>query len=465
MQSVKFSPPTFHSSKIENNDTQKVFTLNKKVEIVAITVIAAFVAWILAGPVVSILTAGIVFLSLWTYNMMKVTKTFEQPNIAINHPIDSIQATELTNIAINHPIDSIQATELTNQTFYETMLQPYLARAFADPDLRFISNKSNLLPKWIATEFKNNPNSITKKNIDFLCSTSSELNKGIFIAIRGDGDCTFRSFGAGLFLQAEKKQGLAFAGLIQQFKRIQESFQKNANKIDRLIVEIEDNIALLEKNAKTDKEKLQKSPHLYRMKDDRLNEKGIELKASVDDKINQAETQRKILDSIKNPENRKKIQRQIEELKNAGEELQRKCSSRKNSGSTIEMIGNDKVFDRALIVYLRKAAALNIIFNMDKIGNYLETTKLVEAVLLGELSEFDLLIQRADALAPHDANLQGSVLEAFSLALLFEQPVKWYRTENHVLNLQIQSFGPENLQSKKPLYILNRPGHSDLIVI
>jgi hypothetical protein len=89
-------------------------------------------------------------------------------------------------------------------------------------------------------------------------------------------------------------------------------------------------------------------------------------------------------------------------------------------------------------------------------------------VILGEFSIFDLLMQRANARQPNKEYLQANINDALSLSMLFQQPLRWYRCEvsHEPEDRIVYDLGPEDQSHlKKHFYILNRPGHSDLILV
>ncbi len=343
-----------------------------------------------------------------------------------------------------------------------------------DPHLCFIKSNTDPFPLWFQKEYPLNQKSIQKSNLLYLEETCPEIKQGLFVSIRGDGDCTIRSIGAGLILQAlsqDSKSSLEH--LLEQFKQISIQLEKDASHLAIKIQELQISIDQKKKDIQQTENLLAQHSKHYRRENQTLNEEGQKLQASLDEKRGMVLILENHVKELQNHENQNQIQEQVIKLKSAYDNLSLLFNQSYKESHTvselqkkiIELLEIEK-FDQHLIKFLRKASSLHILLNMDKMGLLVKQLSYQEDVVLGTVTVFDLIMQRADARQPDQEYLQGSINDAWSLSLLFKQPISWYRCEVAFTpdERTLYHFSNEERQQKKKFYILNRPGHSDLIL-
>jgi hypothetical protein len=383
----------------------------------------------------------------------------------------SIEAKQVTQV--EQPATTVVKIASFFETHIKSCLDAIVAKA-ANPNLCFIKNDSAAVSTWFQNEYKGEGHQ--KKNFLFLQEKHPEIEQGVFISIRGDGDCTFRAIGTGLLLQSlSDETNPTILALLEQCKQKGEKLKREASSFAAITKRMQAEVDLLRREAQESEDLLQQEPAKYRNTDDTLNDEGQPLKATLDEKRDIANILEAHLKKLQETEYQLKIQVQIEGLVTVANELSQfstqfndKKDAKEVCQATLEMMQQEG-FDKPWIQFLRKAAALNLILNMDKMEGLIKQLQNQEKVIAGEISMIDLLLQRADARQPNEDHLQGSINEAHSLSMLFDQPLSWYRCEvyHEPTDRMIHTFlaaGQES-EHKKLFFVLNRPGHSDLILV
>lgn len=481
MEQMHFLPiqHLLHPFTISTSQKEKieVSTLKGKVTTIALAIITGVIASILAGVVAGITAGGAAFYALTAYHKIRFISDFRNYN---NKPPAIIEKEPEQPIK-GSPKD-LQKEEVSKFAplfpFFEAILKPTFDQIFAkaaEPNLCFIKNKTAPFPFWFQKEYQGADN-IQTRNLHYLREKRPEIEKGLFIDIRGDGDCTIRSIGAGLLLQSTLEKPLpSYEELFKTFEQITNQLERDAAAIGEKIKEMRAEVEKLRREAAQSDTLLEQHPEQYRMANGSLNEEGANLKAGCDEKREMALIIERQAEALNLPQNQNTIQEQIKELKHAQnnlshysiQELKELTTPVEMQKKMVELMEREE-FDQSLIIFLRKASSLNIALNATKMGNYMKHLENQEEVILGELSIFDLLMRRANARQPGQEFLQGSINDALSLSILFQQPITWYRSEVYFEPEEkiIHDFMPEyKNEKKKQLFILNRPGHSDLILV
>lgn len=457
-----------------NSSVEKIsnWSLREKIAVVALSILASFAA-VYITRILSFAFVGIgLFYSLTGCKKIKERFTLDDKT---NEAGNKILHDQKDPIIEQQPADSehLTSTKKGDSTpFFKELFLPLVKKIChqaVDENLCFIKKNSDFFSEWFQHEYKKE-DSIQKSNLLYLLDKCPEIKKGFFISIRGDGDCTIRSVGVGLLLQ--EIQGAMRPSFFERCQQIAIELEKDANfttQSELLSKKVEE----LKKEAGDCQLELDTHPERYRLPSNYLNEEGCDLKATLEEKLTVADILDKHFAELKKPDNQKVILDQIKKLKSTAADLNRLYLSEIESvqesdpvKKMIEILLERDEFDALLISFLRNASALYTILHMEKLDLYVKQLNNQEQIILGELSLFDLLIQRANARQPNEEYLQGTVNDALSLAMLFHQPIVWYRCE---VNFKpphpiIHNFSGKNAFQSQPLYILNRPGHSDLIM-
>jgi hypothetical protein len=490
MKSLNFSisQHLFHPFNFPHQNQKKIgeATLKEKVADVALAIVFATGAMILTRKLMAGLVGVVVFYSLTAYHKIQKINSFQGEDIP-NEPNTNVE--DLLSQDENFTPKIIKKEKVPGResvpkfidllSFFKDILKPILdttSSKTGNPERCFIKNNTAPFPVWLQTEYKENQTSTQKNNLLFLKNSCPEVNEGLFISIRGDGDCTVRSVGAGLILQALLEEpNPSIENLFAQFLGITINLEAQAEDFTKVIKDLQERIKELRNKAKVSEDLLRTDAQMYRLPSNGyLNEEGSKIQATLDETRDLAT----ILEAHSlelNLENQKRILEQINLLKLAlegmnaliSQHIEKLNSPEEKRTKMIELMESD-AFDLQLIAFLRKASAINIALNMEKMGGYVKQLSNQEEVILGEFSIFDLLMQRANARQPNKEYLQANINDALSLSMLFQQPLLWYRCEvgHEPEDRVVYDLGPEDQsQVKKHFYILNRPGHSDLILV
>ncbi len=225
--------------------------------------------------------------------------------------------------------------------------------------------------------------------------------------------------------------------LFNKFEQITNQLEGATAAIGEKIIEIRDEVEKMRREAEQSEALLKLHPKQYHDADGKMTKEGSDLKTGFDEKREIASIIESQVEALNLPQNQKAIQEQVAGLKLAHTKLTHYFQEFKGLATPdevqrkmVELMGQEE-FDQSLIIFLRKASSLNIALNGSKMGNYLIHLKGQEEVILGELSIFELLMRRANAIRPGLGQelLQGTINDALSLSNLFQQPLSWYRSE------------------------------------
>ncbi|WP_068469217.1 hypothetical protein [Candidatus Protochlamydia phocaeensis] len=256
--------------------------------------------------------------------------------------------------------------------------------------------------EWIPAEYKFAQSPI-RKNLEELLNDRPALKQALFLGIRGDGDCTSRALGIGLLLQQTALQPSPLASL--------QAFCQQLQGI----------------------------------------RSWLELEAQSQDNALTAQV-------------RSQLQARLPQFFERIDQLLARCTAI-NVQEEILACCQDEAFNRAFISFLKTAAALYVFTNRDKLPNSCSNTLLIESE--GHGNEEAYLRDKVETDQPFNPALFGNLTDAYALSQLFNQSIHWIRIQRNSGSPEHRPIIAFNAKEspQSPLYILNRPGHSDLLLL
>ncbi|WP_213105989.1 hypothetical protein [Candidatus Protochlamydia amoebophila] len=340
-------------------------------------------------------------------NLPSTSIQLDDKALAATYPVMNvaIQST-VSPIPPPSPINSISETALED-------LSHLLAEKWNISPLDNMSkekreiNRNKPFIDWINAEYKF-PQACIRQNLEALIQEDKPiLKQALFLGIRGDGDCTSRVLCIGLMLQAILQNNPLedFHTFCQHLLRVLNWMQKETKK---------SNSAL----------------HLF---------------------IGQQIQQRFLSNFVKLSQ------------------IVAHCT-KENIKEKILACCQSETFNREMIVFLKAASALYLVTHRQILPEF------CSHILLGEVFSYsesgDELQYFQDKIRtdqPNNPALFGNLADAYAIGQLFQQSIAWIRVEEKSTGSSehrpIIYFDQNVKPEQKPFYILNRPGHSDLLLI
>lgn len=258
-------------------------------------------------------------------------------------------------------------------------------------------NKNQSFIQWVHQEYKS-PQALVRLNIEDVMKTIP-LNDAHFLGMRGNGDCTIRALGNGLFIRTMQSES--------EFKDFYRQIQTtNQQLLDAV-------------HAKNDQRLTGMIEHFEKV---------------------------------------------LEPFEKILEEISQVCQSSEEPLERMIQLCLDKDFDQTMILYLRAASCLQTaLLYLPLVGQEEACDETWFQYLLFQ-SEGDVMGHLYQKLNhnPDNPLFFGNIVDAFAISHLFNQAITWITVEDRSRHHQVLEF---NTTQNAPIYLLNRAGHTDLIVM